>query len=93
MPLLTLILSYPLIFLAYNKNHEAEKFYFLKLSLVWLGCQIYIYLNSKVRVPVGMIIAGIVIYYTKTNKLSKLLTLGIGITSFLLSCFVYLLYK
>ena len=93
MPLLALILSYPLVFLTYNKNHEAEKFYFLKLSLIWLGCQIYIYLNGEVRIPIGMIIAGIVIYNTKTNKLSKLLTLGIGIISFLLSCFVYLLYK
>jgi len=93
MPLLALTLSYPLIFLAYNKNHEAEKLYFLKLSLIWLGCQLYIYLNGKVRIPIGMIIAGIVIYYAKTNKLSKSLALGLGIISFLLSCFVYLLYK
>jgi len=93
MPLLALILSYPLIFLTYNKTHESENFHLLKLSLIWLGCQIYIYLNGEVRVPIGMIIAGIVIYNTKTNKLSKLLTFGIGIISFLLSCFVYLLYK
>jgi len=93
MPLLVLISSYPLVYLSYNKAHEAEGFYFLKLSAIWLSCQIYIYLNNTIRIPIGMIITGIIIYNTKVNKLSKAAAMGIGIISFLLSSLVYLIYK
>jgi len=93
MPLLALILTFPLVYTSYNKNHEKESFYYAKLAGIWLTCQFYVIINNQFRFPFGLLCAFLMSYYSKRNKLSKLIAFGTGLVSFLISCLVYLLYK
>lgn len=93
MPFLTLLLTAPLLFIAYESNYSKEKFYWVKLLLIWFICQLYITLNNKYKLPIGIIAASIIVYNDSLNQSSKLKALLIGCISFLCSNLVSLIYK
>lgn len=93
MPLLTLLISSPFIFIAKNKKQQEERFISLKLLGIWLLTLVYITINDKFRMPVGIICAILIVYKSKNNRKSKLVALLIGIISLLLSYLSFLLFK
>lgn len=93
MPFLTLLLTSPLVFIAYSKKQENEKYYLLKLFSLWLLCLTYITVNNSFRLPIGTICAILIVYKIKFNKTPELIASTIGIISLLLSSIVYLLFR
>jgi hypothetical protein len=93
MALLTMIMTLPLLFIAYEKNHDNENLYTGKLFLMWFICQLYITINYKIKVPIGIILAFTMICNEETNKRSKFVAFITGCISFLSSNLVYLLYS
>lgn len=90
---LVLILTCPLTFIAYFKKTKEEQYYFLKLFGIWLLCQLYITINNSLRFPLGIICAILIVYKTNFNKISKCISLTLGIASLLLTSAIYLLLK
>jgi hypothetical protein len=91
MPFLTMIFTLPLICIAHKKQNEPERFFFIKLLLLWLLCQLYVSLNYSFRIPLGLIFSLILAYNEKLNRPSKFIALGIGAISFTSSILVYFL--
>ncbi|AOZ76915.1 hypothetical protein AC231_10955 [Clostridium pasteurianum] len=93
MSFLSLILSSPLIYISYSKNHKAENFYVTKLIFIWLISQVYITINYKIPFPMGVIINIILISNSKYNRNSKYTALLVGIISLVISNCISLLYN
>jgi hypothetical protein len=91
MPFLTMIITMPLLFIAYKKDRVNEKMYLPKLLLLWLLCQLYITLNSAYKIPIGLLIAFIVAFNDQTNRKAKITAFFIGCAGFLSSSLVYFL--
>ena len=93
MPFLTMFLTLPLLYLSYERQHESEHLYLGKLLGIWFLCQLYISINYKIKIPIGILFSAIIIYYDSANKKSKLIAVVSGCISYLSSNLVYLLYK
>lgn len=93
MSFLSLILSSPLIYISYSKNHKTEDFYVTKLIFIWIVSQIYITINYKIPLPIGIIGNIILISNSKHNRNSKYMALLIGIISLVISNCISLLYN
>lgn len=93
MPFLSLLISSPLIYISYNKEHTPENFYMLKLIGIWILSQVYITINCTLPFPIGIITNIILISSTKNNKISKYNTLLIGIISLIISNCVSIIYN
>lgn len=93
MPFLSLIISSPLIYISYAKKHEEENFYSAKLIFIWILSQVYITINYKFLLPIGIISNIILISNTKSNKTSKYSALLIGVLSLIISNCVSMLYN
>jgi TctA family transporter len=93
MAFLTLLFTFPLIYVSYDKTHETESLYILKLIGIWFLSQLYVTINNDFVLPFGMLIAIVIVYKTNLNRNSKFLSLVIGIIGFVLSTFVYFIYK
>lgn len=93
MAFVTMLLTLPLLYLSYEKQHESEHFYIVKLLFLWLLCQLYISINHKLKFPIGIILTSVIIYYDKVNKKSKITATMVGCISYLTSNLVYFLYK
>lgn len=89
MCLLISLLTMPLIYLSISEVKEKEKFYIIRLILLWLLCQIYITINMKFIFPIGIFISLYLTIKSKYNQKSKILAVLIGIFSFLLSILSY----
>lgn len=85
MPFLALMISSPLIYISYVKEHTPENFYSIKLICIWILSQIYITINYKIPFPIGIIVNIILISNTEDNKASKYTALLIGIISLVIS--------
>lgn len=85
MPFLALIISSPLLYISYVKEHTQENFYSIKLICIWILSQIYITINYKIPFPIGIIVNIILISNTENNKASKYTALLIGIISLVIS--------
>lgn len=93
MSFFTMIITLPLLYLAYDKRHEKETLYIIKLILIWFICQLYITVNFVFRIPIGLLAAFLFVWNEQGNKNSKFLGLLVGFVTFLSSSVVYLLYK
>lgn len=93
MSFLSLILSSPLIYISYSKEHKAENLYVAKLIFIWFLSQIYITINYRIPFPIGIIANIILISNSKCNKISKYIALLIGIISLVISNCISLLYN
>jgi branched-subunit amino acid transport protein AzlD len=93
MAFLSMILTFPLLYISYEKQHESERLYIGKLALLWVLCQLYVSINMKFKVPIGIVLSSIIVYYEKINKKSKLISVIVGCISYMSSNLVYLLYK
>jgi hypothetical protein len=93
MPFLIMLLTLPLICIAQEKRNEPERFFSIKLLLLWLLCQLYVSINNVVRLPLGLIICLILVYNEKLNRPSKFIAFSVGTISFTSSVLVYFLVK
>lgn len=93
MSFLSLIISSPLVYISYAKKHSPENLYILKLIFIWFASQIYITINHKIPLPIGIIVNITLISNTKNNKLSKYTALLIGIISLIISNCVSIIYS
>lgn len=92
MAFLSILLTSPLVYVAYNKKHTPEKHYILRLFLIWLLVQVYFTINNKFRFPVGLLCCIFIVKNTKFNKMSKIISMIIGFISLMISYSIYLLY-
>lgn len=93
MPFLIMILTLPLICIAQEKRNDPEKFFSIKLLLLWLLCQLYVSVNYSIRLPIGLIVCLILVYNDKLNRASKFIAFSVGTISFTSSILVYFLIK
>ncbi|NFP93446.1 hypothetical protein FDG48_18820 [Clostridium sporogenes] len=89
MSLLISILTIPLIYISISEIKDKEKFYKLKLILLWFLCHIYITINKFFILPIGIFISFYIVMRARKNLKSKLISFLIGIFSFLLSMLCY----
>jgi hypothetical protein len=93
MAFLSMLLTLPLLYISYEKQHKSERLYIAKLFLLWFLCQLYISINSKAKIPIGILLSLVIIYNEHTNNKAKLIAVITGSISFLISNLVYFIYK
>lgn len=92
MPLLTMLLTLPFLHIAYKKKKDTEEYLLLKILGIWTICQLYVILNTYYRLPIGLLIAIMIVYKTKINRSSKFIAIILGALSFLVSSLIYVIF-